>query len=160
AMKATKAGQIVGKALADFAGPGQGTIMTFISTTYIDPTDMLQNLALNQDGKLTVNNQVVSLSSETETVNNRVTDLTSTTTTTFNTVGQRLDILEQEYASLSAQLQHGPTGPNVTESGDLSDVLNRISTNEAQLTDHSNRITNLESAIHELQANASISALL
>jgi hypothetical protein len=52
AMKATRAGQMIGKALENYSGQGEGRILVYVSTTYADPSDLLANLHLDENGYL------------------------------------------------------------------------------------------------------------
>ena len=52
AMKATKAGQVIGKALEDYTDDGIGKILTFVNITFADPENKLANLQLDENGKI------------------------------------------------------------------------------------------------------------
>ena len=52
AMKATHAGQIIGKALEPFSQDGIGKILTFVNISYADPNNVLANLKLDENGAL------------------------------------------------------------------------------------------------------------
>src|SRR3989344_795980 len=51
-MKATRPGQMVGKALAGFNGNGVGTVMVFVNIVYADPNDALASLFLDDQGQM------------------------------------------------------------------------------------------------------------
>ncbi len=53
-MKATRPGQVVGKALQDYSGTGIGKILVLVNVTFADPSDILANLTLDTDGSLIV----------------------------------------------------------------------------------------------------------
>jgi len=67
AMKATKPGPVIGKALEDFPansantsdGVKQGKILVFINTSFADPLDLLANLTLDSKGNLVTSSSVI-----------------------------------------------------------------------------------------------------
>ncbi|KKR92732.1 MAG: hypothetical protein UU44_C0005G0062 [Candidatus Daviesbacteria bacterium GW2011_GWB1_41_15] len=52
AMKATRPGQMIGKALEDYSGETTGKSLVFVNPSFADPTDLLANLTLDQNGNL------------------------------------------------------------------------------------------------------------
>jgi hypothetical protein len=54
AMKATKAGLVIGRALEEFNGQGVGKVLVFVGVSYADPSNILANLTLDADGTLLV----------------------------------------------------------------------------------------------------------
>ena len=52
AMKATRAGQVIGKALESFDQDGIGQIMVFVNISYADPNNVLANLSFDTNGNL------------------------------------------------------------------------------------------------------------
>jgi hypothetical protein len=54
AMKATRPGPIVGKAIDDYSGNGTGRINLFVNVSYADPSNVLANLTFDTDGSLIV----------------------------------------------------------------------------------------------------------
>lgn len=54
AMKATKPGQVIGKALEDYSGDGIARILAFVSASYGDPGNVLANLTLDSSGQLII----------------------------------------------------------------------------------------------------------
>lgn len=53
AMKATRMGPTIGRALDSYSSEGVGRIVAFINLTYADPTKVFANLAINEYGLLT-----------------------------------------------------------------------------------------------------------
>ncbi|MEO6508772.1 MAG: hypothetical protein ABIO02_02365, partial [Patescibacteria group bacterium] len=57
AMKATKAGQMIGKALEAWTPEsGKDSVLVFVTVTYSDPNNVLESISLDDDGKLMVSN--------------------------------------------------------------------------------------------------------
>lgn len=54
AMKATRPGQIIGKALEDFNGTGVGKVLTFVNISFADPTDFFAKLNLDNSNNIVV----------------------------------------------------------------------------------------------------------
>lgn len=63
AMKATKPGRVIGKALSSFGGPGTGKAVAFINASYADPANILADMILDENGELAVDTNAVLLSS-------------------------------------------------------------------------------------------------
>jgi len=53
AMKATKAGQIIGKALSDFNGDS-GRVLAFVNVSFADPQNILERISLDTDNSIIV----------------------------------------------------------------------------------------------------------
>ncbi len=64
AMKATKPGAVVGKALEPFSGEGVARILAAVSPGFADPNDILSHLAISENGSLINNSpQVLGITS-------------------------------------------------------------------------------------------------
>ena len=101
AMKATHAGQIIGKALADYTDTNTmdiGTIMVFVNISWADPT---MQIAITNAGDISLNGQPVSTDTKT------VTASSITSTPAVLTPGVSADQftqLQTQVSSISAQL--------------------------------------------------------
>ena len=106
AMKATRPGQMIGKALEDYSGEATGKILVFVNPSFADPTDLLSNLTLDQNGNLVsssslaqANTSGVSPGPLREASSPEVNHLS------VSTAGPSLlDLLSAQVASLSARL--------------------------------------------------------
>ena len=56
AMKATKPGQVLGKALEDYSEPGIGKVIAFVNVTFADPKNSLTGINLDENGNVIVEN--------------------------------------------------------------------------------------------------------
>jgi hypothetical protein len=56
AMKATKPGQVIGKALEDFNLDGTGKILVFVNVSFADPKKALANIVTDDNGNIAVSN--------------------------------------------------------------------------------------------------------
>ncbi|HSW48412.1 MAG TPA: hypothetical protein VLG67_05030, partial [Candidatus Saccharimonadales bacterium] len=65
AMKATKPGQVLGKAMADFTTPGVGKIEVFVNTSFADPNNLLAKISNNETDIITgqLSSNAISLAS-------------------------------------------------------------------------------------------------
>jgi hypothetical protein len=101
AMKATHAGQIIGKALADYTDTNTmdtGSIMVFVNISWADPT---MQVAITNAGDLSLNGQPVS--TDTKTVAASTTIPTSAASTSGVSTDQFTQ-LQAQVSSISAQL--------------------------------------------------------
>ena len=104
AMKATRAGQIIAKALEGYSGQGVGTILVYVSATYADPT-----VQITDSGDLSVNGQVAGVNTQTNptTLAGDTVPVQSTTGVTadqFNNLSTTVANLQSQMASQTAQL--------------------------------------------------------
>ena len=112
AMKATRAGQIIAKALESYSGQGIGEIQAYVSATYADPT--APTIALTSTGDLSVNGQVVGTTQTPTnglTINNALSTTpqpvqtgTGVTLDQFNGLSTTVSGLQSQIASMSSQL--------------------------------------------------------
>lgn len=130
AMKATKAGQMIGRAMEDYTNTDShatGTIHVLINISYADPN--LQ-IALTNTGDLSVNGQVVTTSTNTSglIVNSSIptpsTQITPTGVTAdqFNSLSTTVSGLQSQIASMSSQL--GKIDDLSKELADLQKTVN------------------------------------
>jgi hypothetical protein len=56
AMKATKPGQAIGKALEDYSGDGTGNILVFVNVSFADPKKQLANIITDDNGNIAISN--------------------------------------------------------------------------------------------------------
>ena len=100
AMKATKPGEIIAKALESYSGTGVGTIEVYVSATYADP-----NVQITDSGDLSVNGQAPG--TPTPTTNALVTSNTPANTIStdqFNGLSNTVATMQSQIASMSSQL--------------------------------------------------------
>jgi hypothetical protein len=93
AMKSTKPGFVLGKALSSFNQSSVGEVMVFVNNAWVDPTDYL---AFDNNGNLSVNG----LTSSTDIT---VTSITNPDITVLS-LNEQISSLSTEVASISAQL--------------------------------------------------------
>jgi len=104
AMKATQAGQIIGKALDSYSSSDPnavGEIMVFVNISYADPT---MQIALTNNGDLSVNGQQVGASSQTIASQQTQQTQTGVSQDQFNTLSTTVSGMQDQVASLSSQL--------------------------------------------------------
>jgi hypothetical protein len=61
AMKSTRPGPVIAKAMTDFNAEGVGKVLGFVNTSYADPTGLLSDLVINSDGTIISKKAIQSL---------------------------------------------------------------------------------------------------
>jgi excisionase family DNA binding protein len=141
AMKATRAGQIIGKALEDWTpGSGKQTVMVFVTTSYADPNNALATLAFDENGNLILpfdeEAEVTALGGTPEAKAEPKKDLAWT----LGNVVSRLNKLEEKVASGSATID-----------GAKLDVLtDKVELIDSELSGLKTRTTILEDTVNLL----------
>jgi hypothetical protein len=159
-MKATKPGQVIGKALEDFDGLGYKKIMTFINVSFADPNSSLTGINTDINGNINIGNvssdNIIlpqgiviagkevngsltnAISSIGENLNNIKSQVTNVEQTVLaaNTKISNLDLrvsnIEQAQASGSADLKD--TREKLTETSQATNILSeKIASQEAML---------------------------
>jgi hypothetical protein len=156
--KATAAGFAVGQAMEDYSGGGIGKIRVMVASTYTDPRNVNNRLALDDNGFVqtdkfkaneiqigpdgvdlmtTINNQLSALDSQATSINNLSTDFSSIQAQT----DQRLAQIEHDVATMSASLAQ-------VDSADVT----KVASIEANLNILEQRTTTLEDTVASLSA--------
>jgi DNA-binding transcriptional MerR regulator len=153
AMKATKPGQVVGKALEGFTpncnpDPGNycsGKIMTFINITYADPSNNLANLIFDEEGKLiTTTEAEVNLEQVTAYVNTNVLGINSISLSeTVTEIKSDLATNTQNNLETASKLETIDSDL-VAQKATLVDVANKQESQESRVESLEDRIRSLE----------------
>jgi hypothetical protein len=186
AMKATKPGQVLGKALEDFSctAPGitspvsgqcMGTIDVFVNVTFADPNNVLSNIQVGSDGKLlisTVDTTNVTIPAGLK-INGKA--ITGTLTDALNALSTGVTNNTSSINALTDQMHE--TSSNVTtifaQIAHINTVLDQllsfaqsfhdqVNNTASQITTLNNKVDNLNNASSSADTNfeASTSAAL
>lgn len=142
AMKATRPGTIIGKALDDYSGSGIGSIEVFVNKGFSDPTNVLANLNLDEDGNIIMSDQLSSLQL------GQITNFVNQ-----NVLGASTNTLSQTITEINASLA------NINSNALL--VASQLDAVETTLDNQQATLVSQQSSLDELQAQiASLSANL
>ncbi len=133
AMKATRPGQVVGKALESFSGEGVGKILAFVNVSYADPGNFFASLSLDNEGNLIIPK-----------------------------IKTGSIALDPSLATASARLAEDPAyqnpGPILSSNQNSFDVGGKIVSLEERIKQQEVRIKDLEATVSAQLAEASSSA--
>ena len=165
AMKATKAGQVLGKALQDFNGIS-GKITAFVNITFADPTNFLANIGNNNTSALSkVSSDSIDLPENLvingQEINGSLTNGLTALSNGINTVKSGVDTLQNAFAvanskadilaSKLAELE----ASNATNSALISQVLAKNNLIDEKISSTSSELVSLSQRIDELVARLS-----
>jgi hypothetical protein len=145
AMKATKAGSTLGKALEEFTGT-TGKIYAFINISYTDPNDILNKLTLDANGNIASNS--IDLSAPVV-IDGQVVS---------GTIDDMFTAISNKLASQSAQINqlNQIVSQLGTPSADTTGLDQRVATLEAQMTQTNNQVLSFSDQIASISANISL----
>ncbi len=139
AMKATKPGQVVGKALENYSDSGIGKIMAFVNISFADPQNALANLILDTDGNLVVPKIKTSKLS----IGPLDTDVPGDATSSGNLTDQSVNATQP--IDVASKL-HTIDDFIATQSAQLASVNEQVATQSATLASLIERINALEAS--------------
>jgi len=135
AMKATQAGQIIGKALESYSSSDPNTvgeIMVFVNISYADPN---MQIALTNSGDLSVNGQAITNASTQQSSSQQ--NQTGVTNDQFTNLSTTVSDLQDQVSSMSSQLSKiDDLTQEITDLQkeiDLTQLLNQTSSQSAVL---------------------------
>jgi fibronectin-binding autotransporter adhesin len=152
AMKATRAGQMIGKALEDWTpGSGKNTIMVFVSTSYADPNNVLASLKFDENGNLILpideEAEIEALGGSPETKPEPKKDLAWT----LADLMKRITKLEDD--SASSPQGSGSATLNATDSARLSLLEDKVEANISDIAGLRSKDQDLATRIASLEAD-------
>ena len=173
AMKATRPGQMVGKALESYSADGIGKITVFVNVSFADPKNVLANLDIDTDGSLivpglktnkltldqldvqtlTVNGSSINLT-QLATVSNSITELTAVATT-LNDQVEALAIAQDLTNSriLGLETDNAAQAEALAEARELGEqAVNHALSLDDKVASTSSTIDSLSAKIDELLA--------
>jgi hypothetical protein len=134
AMKATRAGQMIGKALESWTpGSGSDRVLVYVTATYADPNNTLSKLMVNEDGSLNISGLKSSLITIDPSIKIAAKETNGSLDTaliaideSLSSVNERIATLENDVLSLAAVTESIDTRLSILESKDAS-VSSQIS---------------------------------
>ncbi len=160
AMKASKPGQVIGKALADFNQTGVGKIMVFVDITFADPEKALANIITDDNGNIAISsissNSVIlpnDLQIGTQevggTLNNALLAISNTLTShenKLNTLQTDVLGLATQSASLNSRIASLET-IEATASSQIAQSTNQVASNAADVASLSRKVDDIISSL-------------
>jgi len=156
AMKATRPGQVLGKALEDFncgitspIGSCGGKVMAFVNVTFADPEDTLANLAIDDHGNVMMSNVSttdVKLSSDLQingqVVNGSLSSALTAVSTNLSQTSTSLNAVQTTLASVAS------TAATLTDK--VATLQDQQASLSAQVSDTTNRVVSTASGLDSL----------
>ncbi|HSW97599.1 MAG TPA: hypothetical protein VLF89_07280 [Candidatus Saccharimonadales bacterium] len=137
AMKATKAGQIIGKALEEYTNTDSktdGKIMVFVNISWSDPTTQI---ALTDTGDLSINGSTIADGQVLAQGNTGTPTQNAVTTQQFNDLSTTVTSLQSQIASMSSQISKiddlSKQLTDLEKTVNINQALQQISTQSAVL---------------------------